>query len=152
MHVCFRSYVPMRFSVLWLILHLWKRVECGTNFRHRRYKERCKIVASSSSASKFIYSDMATKLCEIFTSLLTGTTYEKSKIKISQNFVVFSEYTNFKYDHSTTRKTNTVFYCTVPNPSTILISGKKVSWKWYCQNVQTQWQSVQLFRQVLLAQ
>ena len=27
---------------------------------------------------------------------LTGTTYDKSKVKISQNFVAFSEYMNFK--------------------------------------------------------
>ena len=39
---------------------------------------------------KFIYSEKASKFCEIFTLLLTGTTY-KSKVKISQNSVVFSE-------------------------------------------------------------
>ena len=44
---------------------------------------------------KFIYSEKATKLCEIFTLLLTGTTLDKSKVKISQNFVAFSEYMNF---------------------------------------------------------
>ena len=46
---------------------------------------------------KFIYSEKATKFCEIFTLLLTGTTLDKSKVKISQNFVAFSEYMNFKY-------------------------------------------------------
>ena len=44
---------------------------------------------------KFIYSEKATKLCEIFTLLLTGTTLDKSKVKISQNFVAFSEYMKF---------------------------------------------------------
>ena len=44
---------------------------------------------------KFIYSEKATKFCEIFTLILTGTTYDKSKVKISQNFVDFSEYMNF---------------------------------------------------------
>ena len=44
---------------------------------------------------KFIYSEKATKFCEIFTLLLTGTTQDKSKVKISQNFVAFSEYMNF---------------------------------------------------------
>ena len=34
-------------------------------------------------------------MCEIFTLLLTGTTYDKSKVKILQNFVAFSEYFNF---------------------------------------------------------
>ena len=41
---------------------------------------------------KFIYSEKATKFCEIFTLLLTGTTKDKGKVKISQNFVAFTEY------------------------------------------------------------
>ena len=44
---------------------------------------------------KFIYSEKATKFCEISTLLLTGTTQDKSKVEISQNFVAFSEYMNF---------------------------------------------------------
>ena len=44
---------------------------------------------------KFIYSEKVTKFCEAFTLLLTGTTQDKSKVKISQNFVAFSEYMNF---------------------------------------------------------
>ena len=44
---------------------------------------------------KFIYSEKATKFCEIFALLLTGTTQDKSKVKISQNSVAFSEYMNF---------------------------------------------------------
>ena len=47
---------------------------------------------------KFIYSEKATKFCEIFTLLLTGTTYDKSKVEILQNFVAFSEYKNFTYN------------------------------------------------------
>merc|ERR1711997_1165704 len=45
---------------------------------------------------KFIYSEKATKFCEIFTLLLTTVHTVKSKVKISQNFVAFSEYMNFK--------------------------------------------------------
>ena len=45
---------------------------------------------------KFINSEEATKFCEIFTSLLTVCTAVKNKVKISQNFVTFSEYMNFK--------------------------------------------------------
>ena len=45
---------------------------------------------------KFIYSEMATKFCEISTLLLTVCTVVKSKVVISQNFVAFSEYMNFK--------------------------------------------------------
>ena len=41
---------------------------------------------------KFIHFKKATKFCEIFTLLLSGTTQDKSKVKISQNFVAFSEY------------------------------------------------------------
>ena len=52
----------------------------------------------------FIYSENATKFCEISTLLLTGTTQDKSKMEISQNFVVFSEYMNFiKIGHKTDR-------------------------------------------------
>ena len=45
---------------------------------------------------KFIYSEKATKFCEIFTFLLSYVVPVKSKVKILQNFVAFSEYTNFK--------------------------------------------------------
>ena len=45
---------------------------------------------------KFIYSEKATKFCEIVTLLLSVCTVDKSKVKISQNFVAFSEYTNLK--------------------------------------------------------
>ena len=44
---------------------------------------------------KFIYFEKATKFCEIFTLHLTTVYTVKSKVKISQNFVVFSEYMNF---------------------------------------------------------
>ena len=44
---------------------------------------------------KFIYSEKATRFCEIFTLLLTIVHTVKSKVKISQNFVTFSEYMNF---------------------------------------------------------
>ena len=44
---------------------------------------------------KFIYSEKATKFCEIFTLLLITVHTGKSKLKILQNFVAFSEYMNF---------------------------------------------------------
>ena len=44
---------------------------------------------------KFIYSEKATKLRVISTLLLSVCTVDKSKVEISQNFVAFSEYTNF---------------------------------------------------------
>ena len=45
---------------------------------------------------KFIFSEKATKFCDIFTLLLSTVHTVKSKLKISQNFVAFSEYMNFK--------------------------------------------------------
>ena len=45
---------------------------------------------------KFIYnSEKATKICEISISLLSYVVPVKSKVEISQNFAVFSEYLNF---------------------------------------------------------
>ena len=44
---------------------------------------------------KFIYSEKATNFFKIFTLLLSYVVPVKSKVKISQNFVAFSEYINF---------------------------------------------------------
>ena len=44
-----------------------------------------------------MYSEKATKFGEIFTFLLSYVVPVKSKVEISQNFVAFSEYMNFKY-------------------------------------------------------
>ena len=59
-------------------------------------------VPESKSYKKFIHSEKATKFCEVFTLLLTGTTQDKSKVEISQNFVAFSEYMNFTNKQSMT--------------------------------------------------
>ena len=56
---------------------------------------------------KFIYSEKATKFCEIFLLLLTTVHTVKSKWKISQNFVAFSEYMNF----NTRRACSIIEYC-----------------------------------------
>jgi hypothetical protein len=45
---------------------------------------------------KFIYSEKAWKCCEIFTLHLPKVHTVKSKVKISQTFVAFSEYMNFR--------------------------------------------------------
>jgi hypothetical protein len=55
---------------------------------------------------KFIYSEKATKFCEIFSLLLTTVHTIKSKVKISQNFVAFSEYMNFILLTGSTYKNN----------------------------------------------
>ena len=64
---------------------------------------------------KFIYSERATKFCEIFTLLLTGTTKDKSKVNISKIFVAFSEYMNFTNNQ---------------NESRIKCTGNWKIWKW----------------------
>ena len=43
---------------------------------------------------KFIYSEKATKFCEISTNYLSYVLSVKNKVEISQNFVAFSEYMN----------------------------------------------------------
>ena len=48
-----------------------------------------------SSVLKFIYSEKATKFCEIFTLLLSYVVPVKIKAKIPQNLVAFTEYKNF---------------------------------------------------------
>ena len=45
---------------------------------------------------KFNYLEKAAKFCEIFALLLSYVVPVKSKVKISQNFVTFSDYMNFK--------------------------------------------------------
>jgi hypothetical protein len=53
-----------------------------------------------SNVVKFIHSEKATKFWEIFLLLLTVCTAVKSKGEISQNFVAFTEYMNFKHKSS----------------------------------------------------
>ena len=48
------------------------------------------------SLLKLIYSEKATKLCEISTLVLSYVEPIKSKVEILQNFVAFSECMNFK--------------------------------------------------------
>ena len=45
---------------------------------------------------KFLFSEKATKFCEISTVDLSYVVLVKSTVDISQNFVAFSEYMNFK--------------------------------------------------------
>ena len=49
----------------------------------------------SACMLKFIYSEKATKFCEISTVDLSYVVPVKSTVEISQNFVAFSEYMNF---------------------------------------------------------
>ena len=47
---------------------------------------------------KFIYSEKATNFCEISTVEFSYVVTVKSMMEISQNFVAFSEYMNFKFN------------------------------------------------------
>ena len=51
---------------------------------------------------KYVYSEKATKFCEISTLLLSTVHTDKSKMDISQNFVAFSECMNFSTLNLTT--------------------------------------------------
>ena len=53
------------------------------------------MLADAIYFSKFIYSEKATKFCKISTLLLSYVV--KSNMEISQNFVAFLEYMNFKW-------------------------------------------------------
>ena len=73
-----------------------------------------------SRSLKFIYSEKATKFCEISTLLLSYVVPVKSKVEISQNFVAFSEYMNFnrvvhKIQRPITKFQNSDFYELQPN-------------------------------------
>jgi hypothetical protein len=65
-----------------------------------------KLIGGITPTVKFIYSEKAAKFCEIFTLLLSYVVPVKNKVKISQNFVAFSEYMNFTY-----RKNNNLEKC-----------------------------------------
>ena len=52
------------------------------------------LYSKISSKSKFIYSDKATKFCEISTLLMIVLLTVKIEVEILQNFVAFSEYMN----------------------------------------------------------
>ena len=53
------------------------------------------LVPLSFWTMRRLCSEKATKVCEIFTLLLSYVVPVKSKVEISQNFVAFSEYMNF---------------------------------------------------------
>ena len=56
----------------------------------KKFVEQCFAIKSS-----YMYSEKATKFCEISPLLLSTVHTDKSKGEILQNFVAFSEYMNF---------------------------------------------------------
>ena len=71
--------------------------EILVSFRHslRIFLHKKNQKSHISHFLKFIYSEKATKFCEIFTLLLSYVVPIKSKVKIFQNFVAFSKYMKF---------------------------------------------------------
>ena len=62
------------------------------------YLEKARgLLYCGSIKLKLTFSEKATKFCEIFTLLLSYGVPVKSKVKILQRFVAFSEYMNFTY-------------------------------------------------------
>ena len=66
-------------------------------------------IVTQKSELKFIYSEKATKFCEIFTLILSHAVHctecsIKSQVKISKIFVAFSEYMNFKKQEKASNK------------------------------------------------
>ena len=64
-----------------------------------QYKKVLKRGKGGQKKLMFIYSEKATKFCEISTLDLTVLHTVKSKVDILQNFVAFSEYINFNIFH-----------------------------------------------------
>ena len=92
----------------WRNYLVWKR-NCTELLRRRRnYLSLIILVHWNHSVFphlivKFIYSEKATKCCEIFILLLSYGVPVKSKMKILQNFVAFSEYMNFEMNFKVQR-------------------------------------------------
>ena len=87
-------------------LYTWVNVIQKGGGIKRGKKCACSVVCSDNLTNnplamvnncvlKFIYSEKATKFCEIFTLILSYVVPVKSKVKILQHFVAFSEYINF---------------------------------------------------------
>ena len=74
------------------LLHHFKNYKVIISFTLEQHFDFWWICVDLLHRLKFIYSEKATQFCEIFTLLLTGTTQDKSKVKISKNFVAFSKY------------------------------------------------------------
>ena len=70
-----------------------------TNFKRKQRKipQNFELTYYKWIQVKFVYSEKATKFCEISTLLLSTVHTDKSKVEISKIFVAFSEYMNFTF-------------------------------------------------------
>ena len=60
----------------------------------QRFDQKLGIILGNKMSIKFVYSEKATKFCEISTLLLSTVHTDKGKVEILQNFVAL-EYMNF---------------------------------------------------------
>ena len=74
----------------------WSFCHSVSNYNWMGHRPWLCFIYTFSRSLKFIYSEKATKFCKISTLLLSYVVPIKSKVEISQNFVTFSEYMNFK--------------------------------------------------------
>ena len=74
-----------------------RRKPWNTQYHADRFCQMPKVVVANKVTRilKFIYSEKATKFCEIFTLLLSYEVPVKSKVKILQIFLAFLECINF---------------------------------------------------------
>ena len=80
-------------SKLELISQLWQGeigLQCSNVTSVVEFEWAGPTVCANPVTVKLIYSEKATKFCEIFTLLLSYAVPVKSKVKISQNVVAFS--------------------------------------------------------------
>ena len=86
--------IPVRHA-LGLEIKLVDRLLLCPVIKKKELLKPCPIGVFRLCGLKLIYSEKAKKFCEIFTLLLSYVVPVKSKVKILQNFVAFSEYMNF---------------------------------------------------------
>ena len=86
------SFIKLRYSKKAKLI--WKNL---LNFVLWNFSHLCPFHNLLYMYIKFIYSEKATKFCEISTVDLSYVVTVKSTMEISQNFVAFSEYMNFNW-------------------------------------------------------
>ena len=97
----FISFVKIYYSWCGKIEEMWKVLRYViSNYIIKSFQKNFHLC---TSVLKFIHSEKATKFCEIFPLLLTVCTVVRSKGKISQNFMAFSEYMNFNSKEKSTK-------------------------------------------------
>ena len=98
--------------IMSVIMHDRVCVWGGQIYIFSRQIKVCVPICSLLWYIEFICSEKTTKFYEIFTLLLSYVVPVKSKMKISQNFVAFSEYMNFICLSTLTWRSDVIVQCT----------------------------------------